>query len=181
MNNVEFIKDWFIKKNIYLSNSSNREEILNILLFYAIVFEKLEDINDDDQIVIKDDVITYVSGPVKESQDLIRLLNVINFKYGYLDYEDLVQTAGYRMIKESGINGSLSDEVIVEYLDTIFDNVMHEYENYDFNKEVYKINGKVFFCDSKLKEEEIEKLYNLEDEQKLFEVYHDEKGKMRVY
>ena len=57
-----------------------------------------------------------------------------------------------------------------------------QYIDYNFNKLAYKINNKVFFSTEKLNEEEIKYLLTIDDDnQRLFEVFHNENGKLGVY
>lgn len=182
MNNIEYIKNWFLIKNQTLEKNPNKEEILHILTTFAVAFAKIDEIENEDEIILNNGTLSLNAGVIKNTKEMENILNIINYRYGYLEYNDLIQMPEYAKFKYINYNGILNLEKITAYFNPTYKNLIEEYKNYDFNKRIYKINNKVFFCDQELNEKEYERLYNLiDDEQKLYEVFHDDNGNMRFY
>lgn len=182
MNNIEYINNWFLTNNATLETNPNKNEILHILSIFAVAFAKVDDIDNDDELILNNGIFTINPGPMKKSEEMEKILRLLNYHYGYLNYEDLIEVPEYNKFKYIKYNGILDIERIISYFDNEYDNLTDEYKNYDFNKYIYKINDKVFFCDQVLNEKEYERLYKLnDDEQKLYEVFHDADGNMRFF
>lgn len=182
MNNIEYIKNWFLNNNKYLNEDPNKEEILDILVFYTIAFEKIANITDEDKIIVNNGIITCTSGPIYQNEEVQKLLKIINIKYGYYDYDTLTKTPGYTYFKKRKINGTVDKETTKTYLEKIYNSTIEYYKDYNFDKYSYKINNNIFFSINPLNENEIAQLYEINSSnQKLFEIFHDEEGKMRVY
>lgn len=182
MDNITYMKQWFLKHNRFLAEDAQKNEILDILVVYGIIFEKLDDVNDEDAVFVKDGVITCTAGPAKQSDRIDYLLNVVNARYGYLSYEDLIDTTIYEMLISSEDEDGLTDEYPVDFCERMFDNVLEEFRNYDFDRIVYRVNGKVFFCDDELSEREMKRLDAYKnDSQKLYEVNRSDDGSLMIW
>lgn len=181
MDNITYIEQWFLSHNRFLPEDEKKEDILKILVLFGIVFEKLDDRNNDDNIILQDGSVTYRAGSVKESDRIHFLLNVVNARYGYLSYEELLQETLYdEMI--NGDNGVVPYEDLVASCKVFFDNVLEEFKGYDFNRIVYRVKGKVFFCDDELSEKEMLRLNAYwRDSQKLFEVNRCDDGSLMIW
>lgn len=178
MDNIEYIKTWFMTHNLFLKEEPYRDEKLSILIFYAVAFEKLANLNNADQIVQENGMFRFVAGPAVSNEKTEQILNVINVKYGYLNLQKLKKTPGYfyihRGLEEDGI---VEDEILRDYLEDIFVRAMNYYKNYNFDKYVYKVKEKVFFSVNPLTEDEIAQLSDVNDrDQTLYEINHDEYG-----
>lgn len=182
MNNIEYIKNWFMSHNQFLKEESYREEKLDILVFYAIAFEKMANLEGKDEIVVDNGNIHCVSGPVIIREEADKILKILNVKYGYLNIEVLKRTAGYLYIQLSGIEGIVEDKELRENMEDIFAKAMRYYQNYNFDKYVYKVNEKVFFSVNPLSEREQMELTGIRDrDQTLYEISHNEDGMMSIY
>ena len=182
MNNIEFIKNWFLTNNKFIKEEENKNEKLDILTFYVVAFEKLAGINSEDQIIENNEIITLEPGTIINNEISERILKIINIEYGYYNYEVLLKTPGYRYVQLGENNGIVSLDYLKENLNEIYNNTLEHYQNYNFNKHTYKINNKVFLSLNPLNENELLELYEINDtDQTLYEVFHDENGKMRIY
>ncbi len=182
MNNIEYIINWFLTNNKFINEEDNSNEKLDILTFYVIAFEKLAGLNNEDKILENNEVITIQSGPMINNEITERILKIINVEYGYYSYDVLLKTPGYRYVQLGENNGIVSLDYLKENLNDIYNQTMKQYQNYNFNKYVYKVNNKIFLSLNQLNENELLELYEINDQdQTLYEVFHDENGKMRVY
>lgn len=182
MNNIEFIKNWFLTNNKFIKEEENKNEKLDILTFYVVAFEKLAGINSEDQIIENNEIITLEPGTMINNEISERILKIINIEYGYYNYEVLLKTPGYRYVQLGENNGIVSLDYLKENLNEIYNNTLEHYQNYNFDKHTYKINNKVFLSVNPLNENELLELYEINDtDQTLYEVFHDENGKMRIY
>ena len=182
MNNIDYIKNWFLTNNKFLNEDEYKEQKLDILVFYTIVFEKLGNLNIEDQIIINNGMITCEAKDMINNPDVERILNIINIKFGYLSYEKLEKTPGYTYMKLSGINGLVTPKELKENLEEIYLKTLKYYNNYNFNKYVYKINEKIFFSVNQLNENELLQLYEINDhDQTLYEISHNQNGEMEIY
>lgn len=182
MNNIEFIKNWFLTNNKFINEENNANEKLDILAFYVVAFEKLAGLNTEDNIIENNEIITIEPGNMITNEIVEKLLKIINVEYGYYSYDVLLKTPGYRYVQLGENNGIVSLEYLQENLNDIYNSTLEQYQNYNFNKYAYKINNKVFLSLNQLNESELLELYEINDqEQTLYEVFHDENGKMRVY
>ncbi len=168
--NIEYIKEWFLSNNAYIKNNY---ETLNILILYTLVFEKVNKIKNDDEIYILNNKISFKSGNLFAKDNILDYLKVINYKYGYLDIDDLKNTFIYRNL--INYDGLIDDSFLIDnFSDTVL-RIMYEYKDYDFNKYIYKLGNKVFFSNCNLNENDLNLLKNyLTDGQILFEVYKDD-------
>ena len=182
MNNIDYIRNWFLTNNKFLKEEENINEKLDILTFYVVAFEKLSGINNEDQIIENNEIITIQSGNIINNEISERILNIINVEYGYYNYDVLLKTPGYRYVQLGENNGVVLLEYLKENLNDIYTNTLEHYQNYNFNKHAYKINNKIFLSVNPLNENELLELYEINDQdQTLYEVFHDENGKMRIY
>ena len=182
MSNVEFIKNWFLENNFYLKDNPDKDEILNILIMNAIAFETLEFKNINDSIMVNNDYIAFKSGNVINNEQVEKILKIINIEYAYLEVEELLNTGAYSLIKDDNLTKVLEYDDIITYFEGIYNMLKQQYIDYNFDKLAYKINNKVFFSTEKLNEEEIKYLLTIDDDnQKLFEVFHNENGELGVY
>ena len=182
MNNIEFIKNWFLTNNKFINEEDNANEKLDILSFYVVAFEKLAGLNTEDNIIENNEIITIEPGAIVTNEIVEKILKIINVEYGYYSYDVLLKTPGYRYVQLGENNGVVSLEYLQENLNDIYNSTLEQYQNYNFNKYAYKINNKVFLSLNQLNENELLELYEINDqEQTLYEVFHDENGKMRVY
>ena len=73
MDNVTYIQHWFLENNHFLKDRQDKYEMLHILVFYVLVFESLEKINEDQIIKINHsyELHTLANGNNEEPQPKI--------------------------------------------------------------------------------------------------------------
>ncbi len=182
MNNIEFIRNWFLENNPYLKEDSNKDEILNILIMNVVAFGTLEEIFSNESIIINNNIVFFNSSLYKENNELLNILKLVNHVYGYLNLDDLIKKDAYYHIVFDSLNKTLTKEDIEYYFGDIYYNLKNIYYNYDFSKLAYKINDKTFFSNEKLTKEDVEILFKIDNpEQKLFEVKRNKDNSLEVY
>ena len=179
MDNVSYIQNWFLENNKFLKDREDKYEILHILVFYVLVYEYFEKINQDKIIKINHsyEVIPGKSVVNEISENILKMVNV---QYANLEYEDLVKDKTYHhfFYVHDIEDGELDYEWLCLF-ETNYDFLKKHYSNYNYNKHVYKIRNKVFYSINELTDEEIKELETIpeKDEQILWEVFHED-GKM---
>ena len=152
--NEAFIREWLWEHNLYLHGREDKELILNRLVAIVIVFEKLKGINEKDSVIKRDGMIRVVTGPEVKCEKAIRILKLVNYEYGYLQYEDMKMFEACKWLENDSRQGVLELEDMEADLREYFDKLECTYNDNDFNRKVYVINGKVFYADQKLTSEE---------------------------
>ena len=152
--NETFISEWFWEHNLYLHGREDKELILNRLIAIAIIFEKLKGINEKDSVIKRDHKIRVVTGPAITCESAIRILKLVNYEYGYLQYKDMQKFRACEWLESDKQQGVLDLEDMQADLGEYFEKLEHTYNDNDFNRKVYVINGKVFYADQKLTSEE---------------------------
>ena len=182
MDNVTYIQHWFLENNHFLKDRQDKNEMLHILVFYVLVFESLEKINQDQIIKINH---SYEVVPNQAIQNEIseNILKMVNVQYANLEYENLVNQETYhRFFYLLGVeDGKLNDEWLSVF-EPIYTYLKNHYENYNYNKLTYKISNQVFYSLNELTLEEIDMLSKAtqNDPQLLWEVYRED-GKLVWY
>ena len=182
MDNVTYIQQWFLENNLFLKDRQDKYEMLHILVFYVLVFEFFEKINQD-QIIKINHSYEVIPGNKVENETSENILKMVNIQYANLEYIDLCQQQTYHHFfhLHEIDNGLLDDEWLCLF-EPIYHYLKKHYENYNYNKYIYKINNKVFYSLNELSFEEIDTLTQMSqnDQQLLWEVFH-ENGKMVWY
>lgn len=152
--NEQFIHEWFWDHNLYLHGRKDKDLILNRLTAIVVLFEKLRGINENDSIIKRDHMIRVVTGPAAKCEKAIHILKLVNYEYGYLQYEDMQKFTACKWLEDERQQGVLDIEDMKEHLGAYFDKLECTYNENDFNRKVYVINGKVFYADQSLTSEE---------------------------
>ena len=179
MDNVTYIENWFLENNQFLKDRSDKYQMLHILVFYVLVYESFEKVNEDKLIKLNHSY-EVIPGKKIENEITENILKIVNVEYANLEYDDLVNQSTYRIFfhKLEIEDGELDYEWLSAF-ETTYNNLKKHYENYNFNKYTYKIKNKVFYSVNELNEDEIRRLSLIpeNEEQLLWEVFHED-GKM---
>lgn len=180
MHNVKYIKKWFLDRNPYLKNHDKQEEMITVLTFLVVTFEKIEDISKD-KIVKKGKTLSFIPGPESSGDKAQKILTLVNIAYAYLDYEDLMKEHVYKMVRDYFEDGIIDDEELVESTRKDYEWTVRTFKG-DEKKILYKVKRNIFFSDQKLTEEELKRLENVKDPdgQIHWDLYH-ENGQMRIW
>ena len=182
MNNVEFIKKWFLDNNQFLQKDINKNEILDILTMNVIAFEKLDNIDNHDKIYFNVDSIQFTSVETCYNEKVENILKIVNNVYGYLSIDNLKEIDAYSLLVDNLVYKELSDDDIITFFSDVFEILKRNYKDYDFEKVVYKIDDNVFFSKDILNDTELEEIINIKDDnQNLFEIIRENDGKLRVH
>ena len=179
MNNVSYIENWFLEHNHFLKDRDDKYQMLHILIFYVLVFESFEKINEDKIIKINHSY-EVKPGKVIRNEIVDKILRIVNVEYANLELSDLENQNTYRIFfNKMDIEDGELDYEWLSVFETIYEYLKKHYENYNFNKYTYKIKNKVFYSINQLNEDEIHTLSKIpeSDEQLLWEVFHED-GKM---
>lgn len=182
MDNVTYIQQWFLENNLFLKERQDKYKMLHILVFYVLVFESFEKINQD-QIVKIGNSYEVIPGYKVENETSESILKMVNVQYANLEYEDLFNQKTYHnFFYLHDIQDGQLDYEWLSMFETIYDFLKRHYENYNYNKYTYKIDNKVFYSLNELSPEEINLLSQMskKEQQLLWEVFHED-GKMVWY
>lgn len=181
--NEEYIKQWFMKNNPYISLQKNKDSFLEKLCHYVILFEKLDGLKNDDYLMKDAEKITLVSGYIYESERKKWIMKMINYLYAYLDEEYMSKDAIYKQLyKYDFINGIITEDVCNNYFKDWYDFYIRHYGKNEFKRIPYRLNNNVYFSDQYLSQEEIEQILKLKpSEQRLFDIDHNEDGSFNCW
>lgn len=179
MDNVTYIENWFLEKNQFLKDRNDKYQMLHILVFWVLVFESFEKINED-KIYKIGNSYEVKSGKKVENALSENILKMVNIEFANLEYDDLLNTNTYKnFFYKLGVEDGLLNNDWLSVFESTYNFLKNHYENYNYDKFVYKIKRKVFYSINPLSDDEIERLSQIpeSDEQMLWEVFHED-GKM---
>lgn len=179
MNNVQYIRQWLLEHNEYLALREVREEFLDVLAEFAVVFEKLAGLNPDDAIRVDEGNVRIVSGLPVENEQTEFILKLINYDMAYVDLDIVKRYSIYRFLHlfNDDFDGELSLQELRDYFGDLYDFKMRQYRDCKFDRTIYVINHKVFYADQPLTEEEIAYISKIKStDQDQFDVDHNEDG-----
>lgn len=175
LNNENYIKNWFLDRNEYMDNREDKEEYLDLLVFYTIVFERLAGISKEDSIIVEDGKVQIVSGPAVTGEEAEWILKNVNFAFGYVGVAEAKLWDGWRYVKY--LSGVLTQVDLEDNYQDWYERTMRSYGAVYLERTVYVIKDKVFYADQPLTEEEIEYIRrNERGEQTQYSLDHDEYG-----
>lgn len=177
--NTEYIREWFLEHNEYLAFRADQEELLDILVEYVVIFEKLAGLNPDDILLAKDAQIQIMGGTVVDNEEAEFILKLINYDYAYLDLDKVKRSEGYRYLHLYGgyENGILTLPMLKNQFDEWYQYKMRQYKNNPFDRIVYVVNHKVFYADQPLNEDELAYISTINSaDQDQYDIDHNENG-----
>ena len=180
MTNIDYIQNYFLTHNPYLAASPDRNQILQALTAFAVIFQKLSDLDNTDQIrktVHSEDcvAIDFVGGEVIQNDHADHILKMLNYDSGYLPRSCLQKYLMYRYVYSPYLE-SLDDATIREEFDESVTSELQRFEKYRHDPIVYPVNGKVFYADRELTEQEIQYLYTIKGDQVQYDLDHNADG-----
>ena len=95
MDNVTYIENWFLEKNQFLKDRNDKYQMLHILVFWVLVFESFEKINEDKIFKIGNSY-EVKSGKKVENAISESILKMVNVEFANLEYDDLLNANTYQ-------------------------------------------------------------------------------------
>ena len=184
--NEQYIKEWLLNNNEYLDIRKDRDEFLEVLTHYVMLYEKLYEMNNDvtyyneDYFIKEGKSLRVVSGSKKITPETEYILKLFNYCYAYLDIDFLKKDAAYYYLyKCDYLNGIIKDEEFDIYFDNWYQFINRHYRTCKFDRIVYRINNNVYYADQPLTEEEIDTISKFrQTDQRRFDVDHNDDGSM---
>lgn len=166
--NVGMLAKWFYDNNFLVREDVNQDRLKSLVFCAACSLGLDEEVIIEDRAIILD--IDFMDYNFKEAT--INLLNCINraigfnekFKNSYMFDSILI---------ELGDNIKTTYSKLNKYYNRFKNNVLQEYDGYDFNKKYLRINNNIYFInfDRELTNDEKKLLELNKNEQRIYEVY----------
>ena len=181
MTNIDYIQNYFLTHNPHLASDPDRAQILQAMTAFAVIFQKLTGLHNTDQIIktvhAKDCVeLTFVGGDVLQNEQAEYILKMICYDSGYLPLSCLKNYLMYRLVYSPYLETLADEAVLKEEFSELVASEMTRFQKYQNDPIVYAVNGKVFYADRTLTDQEIQHLHTVKGDQVQYDLDHNADG-----